>query len=65
MSVTHTVVHRPTLGEHVKADKEKPWEESPFDKISVRSESVLTAMSLKDGWINGYFAMWESTRIKL
>ena len=40
MSVTHTVVHRPALGEHVKADKEKQWEVSPFDKISVRSECV-------------------------
>ena len=69
-SVRHSVVHRPKIGEHVKADKEERKESrevgSPDKSIWTDGEGTTVMMCgdsrVADRWIDGCFAMRKKYR---
>ena len=62
VNVTHSDMHRPQIGEHVKADKEgkepKTWAPPDTTVAAVRKEGTSVQMcgysSSSEQWINGH-----------
>ena len=70
VNVTHSDMHRPQIGEHVKADKEgeepKTWAPPNKTVAAVRKEGTSVQMckysSSSEQWINGHCAVEKRYR---